>query len=152
MNEIATPIAAAAVGSGDDNDDDGIVGTLISHFESALKVERTFYGILLSVWLALFLIGLAVVVWHTGGREKFMALRGVPSFSSPPGYSPPEPKQPRWKAWLTNNHPIYDSLKFLTRTRETAAMRRASSKCEIHMPLDYLDLMLLLLFVPLLPL
>ncbi|KJE04229.1 plasma membrane fusion protein PRM1 [Cryptococcus gattii NT-10] len=109
MNEIATPIAAAAVGSGDDNDDDGIVGTLISHFESALNVERTFYGILLGVWLALFLIGLAVVVWHSGGRGKFRALRRVPSFSSPPGYSPPEPKQPRWKAWLTNNHPIYDS-------------------------------------------
>lgn len=109
MNEIATPIAAAAVGSGDDNDDDGIVGTLISHFESALKVERTFYGILLGVWLALFLIGLAVVIWHSGGREKFMALRGVPSFSSPPGYGPPEPKHPRWKAWLNNNHPIYDS-------------------------------------------
>lgn len=109
MNEIAIPIAAAAVGSGDDNDDDGIVGTLISHFESALKVERIFYAILLGVWLALFLIGLAVVIWHSGGREKFMALRGVPSFSSPPDYSPPEPKHPRWKAWLTNNHPIYDS-------------------------------------------
>lgn len=109
MNEIAIPIAAAAVGSGDDNDDDGIVGTLISHFESALKVERIFYAILLGVWLALFLIGLAVVIWHSGGREKFMALRGVASFSSPPDYSPPEPKHPRWKAWLTNNHPIYDS-------------------------------------------
>lgn len=109
MNEIAIPIAAAAVGSGDDNDDDGTVGTLISHFESALKVERIFYAILLGVWLALFLIGIAVVIWHSGGREKFMALRGVPSLSSPPDYSPPEPKHPRWKAWLTNNHPIYDS-------------------------------------------
>lgn len=110
MNEIATPIAAAAVGSGDGgDDDDGVVGTLISHFESALKVERTFYGIMLGVWLALFLIGLAVVIWNSGGREKFMALRGVPSSSSPPGYGPPESKHPRWKAWLTNNHPIYDS-------------------------------------------
>lgn len=110
MNEIATPIAAAAVGSGDGgDDDDGVVGTLISHFESALKVERTFYGIMLGVWLALFLIGLAVVIWNSGGRETFMALRGVPSSSSPPGYGPPESKHPRWKAWLTNNHPIYDS-------------------------------------------
>ncbi|OWZ74261.1 plasma membrane fusion protein PRM1 [Cryptococcus neoformans] len=109
MTEIATPIASAAAGSGDGDDDDGVVGTLISHFESALKVERTFYGIMLGVWLALFLIGLAVVIWHSGGREKFMALRGVPSSSSPSGYGPPEPKHPRWKAWLTNNHPIYDS-------------------------------------------
>ncbi|WWD21193.1 hypothetical protein CI109_105677 [Kwoniella shandongensis] len=109
MNEIATPIAAAAVGSGSDSDDsDGIVGTLIDHFESALVVERNFYAILLGVWLGLCLIGLVVVIWHSGGKDRYVAWRGGRA-----GQGGDEAVAPsnvnRWKPWIKDTHPIYDN-------------------------------------------
>ena len=69
MDEITTPIVAAAVGSGSSGDD-GVVGDLIDHFESALTVERNFYAILLGIWLFFALVGLGVVIWHSGGSER----------------------------------------------------------------------------------
>ncbi|ODN97311.1 plasma membrane fusion protein PRM1 [Cryptococcus wingfieldii CBS 7118] len=111
MEEIATPIASAAVGSSDDDDDDGVVGTLITHFESALKVERVFYGIMLAFWLLLFLIGLIIVIWYSGGKDKYMALRGMPP-TGPDGFGQSGQdikQQPKWKGWMTNDHPIYES-------------------------------------------
>ncbi|WVQ74452.1 hypothetical protein IAR50_004053 [Cryptococcus sp. DSM 104548] len=111
MEEITTPIASAAVGSGDDDDDDGVVGTLITHFESALKVERIFYSIMLGVWLLLFLIGLIIVIWYSGGKDRFMVWRGMPP-EGPEGFGcvhQDTKQQPKWKGWLTNDHPIYDS-------------------------------------------
>jgi hypothetical protein len=75
MNELVSPITSAAVGTGPDGQ--GVVGTLISHFESALIIERNFYGILLGVWLAFLLIGVLVVIWHSGGRERYRRLRGL---------------------------------------------------------------------------
>jgi len=72
MSEIAQPISAAAVGSSSgDDDDEGVVGTLITHFQKALEVERTFYAILLGVWLAFALIGLLVVVWNSGVSDRY---------------------------------------------------------------------------------
>ncbi|WVF65374.1 hypothetical protein IAT40_000101 [Kwoniella sp. CBS 6097] len=108
MNEIATPIAAAAVGSGsgaDGEEDDGVVGSLIAHFESALKVERTFYGILLGVWLGLFLIGVIIVIWNSGGRDKYTAWRGAPSADK----DDDQPNKGRWIPWIKDTHPIYDT-------------------------------------------
>ncbi|WVQ81342.1 hypothetical protein IAT38_003465 [Cryptococcus sp. DSM 104549] len=110
MDEIATPIAAAAVGSGDDDDDSGVVGTLIEHFENALKVERTFYAVMLGVWLALFFMGLAIVLWNSGGRERYTAWRGVqtppPGFGGGPASSA---AQAKWRPWVGGSHPIYDT-------------------------------------------
>ena len=79
MNEIAQPISAAAVGSGggDGGGDEGIVGSLIEHFESALRVERNFYAVLLSVWLGFALIGLFVVLWHSGGKDRYDAWKST---------------------------------------------------------------------------
>ncbi|KAL7421046.1 plasma membrane fusion protein prm1 [Cryptotrichosporon argae] len=85
MQELAQPIVTAAAGSNSGTHDNGLVGTLIDRFESALRVERTVYAVLLALYLALFLIGLAVVCWHSGGREhyaaaheRYLALRGLP--------------------------------------------------------------------------
>ncbi|KAK8844146.1 hypothetical protein IAR55_006940 [Kwoniella newhampshirensis] len=119
MNEIATPIAAAAVGSGSNpgsgsnTTDDGIVGTLIDHFESALVVERNFYAIMLGLWLGFFLIGLAVVIWHSGGQDRCAAWRGSRSqFSGAQDrgdltFDAAGPTN-RWRPWLKDTHPIYD--------------------------------------------
>ncbi|ORX39271.1 hypothetical protein BD324DRAFT_598625 [Kockovaella imperatae] len=71
MNEMAQPIAAAAVGSGGDGSDQGLVGSLIQHFETALIYERNFYAILLGLWLGFVLVGLVVVLWNCGARESY---------------------------------------------------------------------------------
>ncbi|OCF40577.1 plasma membrane fusion protein PRM1 [Kwoniella heveanensis CBS 569] len=108
INEIATPIASAAVGSGsgeDEQEDEGVVGSLISHFESALKVERTFYAIMLGVWLTLFLIGLIIVFWNSGGRDKYAAWRRT----APSDNDDNSPSKSRWIPWIKETHPIYDT-------------------------------------------
>jgi len=75
--ELAAPLADAAVG-GDDGDG-GAVGKLVEHFEKALKAEQMLYGTLLAVYGLVFCAGLAVVIWHSGGKEryaKWQATRG----------------------------------------------------------------------------
>jgi hypothetical protein len=103
MAEMATPIAAAAVGTSDSDDDQGVVGKLITHFENALIWERNFYAILLGVWLGLALIGLIVVLWHSGGRDRYHAWRGT---------TPPDDggdRDRRWNGNTNDQHPIYDN-------------------------------------------
>ncbi|EIW65808.1 hypothetical protein TREMEDRAFT_35889 [Tremella mesenterica DSM 1558] len=80
MNELVSPITSAAVGSSSpsssNSSNTGAVGSLIDHFESALRVERNFYAILLGVYVALFLIGLFVVLWHSGLQDRYASWRG----------------------------------------------------------------------------
>ncbi|WVO15350.1 hypothetical protein L204_103006 [Cryptococcus depauperatus] len=98
MNEITTPIVAAAVGTDSSNGNDGgAVGTLINHFESALKVERTFYGVMLCAWLVLLIIGLAVVIWNSGNNEQMMHWRDI-LFAKFINTSERENRQ-KWKVW-----------------------------------------------------
>ena len=103
MAEMATPIAAAAVGTSDTDDDQGVVGKLISHFEQALVWERNFYAIMLGVWLGVALIGLIVVLWHSGGRDRYHSWRGT---------TPPDDNNDgngrKWP-WSKDEHPIYDN-------------------------------------------
>lgn len=74
--ELAAPISAAAVGD-PESPDSGAVGKLIRHFEGALKTERLLYGIMLAAYALLLLIGIAVVVWHSGGRDAWVKGRGA---------------------------------------------------------------------------
>ena len=104
MNEIVSPITAAAVGSGSgpkmNSSDDGVVGSLIDHFEGAIRAERNVYAILLGVWLALALIGLLVVLWYSGGRDRYHGWRDPSSRQGDTSKS----KIWRW----TQDHPLYD--------------------------------------------
>ncbi len=102
MNEIVSPITAAAIGSGSgsNSSNDGIVGSLIDHFESALRAERNFYAILLGVWLGFALIGLIVVIWHSGGSDKYIAWRNKRN---------PQGEIVKAKLWpKKQDHPLYD--------------------------------------------
>ena len=101
MNELISPITAAAVGSSSGNSGDGgLVGDLIDHFESALIVERNFYAIILGIWLGFAIIGLVVVAWNSGGRERYHAFRGI---------SDQEDDTSKSKFWpWTKPTPIYD--------------------------------------------
>jgi hypothetical protein len=101
MAEMATPIAAAAVGTSDTDDDQGVVGKLISHFEQALVWERNFYAIMLGVWLGVALIGLLVVLWHSGGKDRYHSWRGTKPEED-------DGKERRWP-WGNDEHPIYDN-------------------------------------------
>ncbi|ORY24192.1 hypothetical protein BCR39DRAFT_582344 [Naematelia encephala] len=103
MNELVAPISSAAVGSSGNSTDDGIVGTLIDHFEQALVTERNFYAILLGVWIGFALIGLAVVMWHSGGRERYLAYRGRNTNERGDNAV----KSTIWP-WTQKSHPIYD--------------------------------------------
>lgn len=105
MKEVAEPISAAAVGSSTDGKDDGVVGSLIEHFESALRVERTFYAILLGVWLAFALIGVVVVIWNSGGSDKYSAWRNA---GHPRGVESSNGAMPAVWPWDRKEHPIYD--------------------------------------------
>jgi hypothetical protein len=104
MAEMATPIAAAAVGTSDTDDDQGVVGKLIAHFEKALVWERNFYAIMLGVWLGVALIGLIVVLWHSGGQGRWHSWRGT----TPSDDDGNEGKGRRWP-WGNDEHPIYDN-------------------------------------------
>ncbi|WWC91031.1 uncharacterized protein L201_005971 [Kwoniella dendrophila CBS 6074] len=114
MNEIATPIAASAAESDSgDGADEGIVGKLINHFENALKTERTFYGIMLGMWGLLFFIGLIIVIWNSGGRDKYYQYRGGVPPSSPPNNGNGNNTMTKWIPWMKTDqahpHPIYDT-------------------------------------------
>ncbi|WWC63812.1 uncharacterized protein I303_106417 [Kwoniella dejecticola CBS 10117] len=116
MNEIATPIAAAAVGSSDGEEDEGVVGSLIAHFENALKAERMFYGIMIAMWGVLFFIGLIIVIWNSGGREKYYSIRGISPPQDQHGDTPINATgtgnaMTRWIPWMKEQqqHPIYDT-------------------------------------------
>ena len=104
MNEIAQPIASAAVGSGSgSNGNEGVVGSLIDHYESALTVERNFYAIMLGIWLGFALIGLLVVFWNSGGRDRYTAWKGRRPRTEP---ATGQSSTPKWKAWM--GHPIFN--------------------------------------------
>lgn len=70
VEELAAPVAAAAVGA-PSGDDGGALGQLIDHFKRALAAERAMYAILLGLYGALVLIGLAIVIWHSGLKERW---------------------------------------------------------------------------------
>jgi len=74
VNEITQPIATAAVGGGQD-DPGGLIGRLVSTYVDSLKQERIMFALFLGLWGLVVLMGLAVVFWHSYGRNWVQAYK-----------------------------------------------------------------------------
>ncbi|KAG8869867.1 plasma membrane fusion protein prm1 [Serendipita sp. 405] len=64
VNEVATPISAAAVGSSDNGEDGGLVGKIIARYIDALEKERITFFIFLLLWSAVVVVALLIIAWH----------------------------------------------------------------------------------------
>lgn len=91
MNDMATPISAAAAGDGTSNDAEsqGVIGKMFDRYEAELRKQRNIAGIFIGVYGLVLLIGLAVFVWHTWLRKAFMKhmmqAGGKDDFDAPSG-------------------------------------------------------------------
>ncbi|CAA7261757.1 unnamed protein product [Cyclocybe aegerita] len=74
VDEASQPIAAAALGGGEGNDE-GLIGRLVLKYAEALKKERVMFAIFLALWGVVILMGLSVVLWHSYGRP-YLEKRG----------------------------------------------------------------------------
>ncbi|WOO78570.1 Plasma membrane fusion protein PRM1 [Vanrija pseudolonga] len=121
MHELVAPVTAAAVGSGPGNGDGGALGKLINNFASAIRVQQIMYGIILAVWAALLLVGLAIVLWHSGIGDRFAARRAARS-NGPSGPRPPFRRPPSWP-W--SRPPLYEqhasSSEMFTESKDVTA-------------------------------
>jgi hypothetical protein len=62
------PIATAAVGN-NDSSDGGLIGRLIATYVQSLKKERIMFAIFLGLWGVVVLMALAIIFWHSYGRQ-----------------------------------------------------------------------------------
>ncbi|KAI0027881.1 hypothetical protein K488DRAFT_90359 [Vararia minispora EC-137] len=69
VDEVAQPIARAAIGGGDGSSGSGLVGRLINTYADSLRKERIMFAIFLGLWIFVVLMGLAIIFWHSYGRD-----------------------------------------------------------------------------------
>ena len=74
VREATQPIADAAIGGGNGNSQ-GVVGKLVNAYVSSLKKERIMFSIFMGLWGLVVLMALAVVFWHSYGRDWAEAYR-----------------------------------------------------------------------------
>ncbi|KAI0663471.1 hypothetical protein C8Q70DRAFT_950033 [Cubamyces menziesii] len=74
VNEATQPIAQAAIGGGND-DSEGLLGRVIAAYVKSLKQERIMFGIFMGLWGLVVLMALAVIFWHSYGRDMLEARR-----------------------------------------------------------------------------
>lgn len=68
IDEASQPIAAAALGSGSGDENDGLVGKLVRAYAASLKKERIMFAIFLALWGVVVLMALCILLWHTHGK------------------------------------------------------------------------------------
>lgn len=68
VNAATQPIAAAAIGN-NDSPDGGLIGRLIDTYVRSLKKERIMFAIFLGLWGVVVLMALAIIFWHSYGRQ-----------------------------------------------------------------------------------
>ncbi|KAN0065230.1 plasma membrane fusion protein prm1 [Thecaphora frezii] len=74
LAQLSDPIKASMMGQSGGNDDDGVVGTLVSSYVDHLKKERIMFYVFLAIYALVLLVGTAIVLWdHV--RERFTAWR-----------------------------------------------------------------------------
>ena len=74
VNEVTTPIAAAAIGGGTNNNQ-GIIGDLVATYEESLKKERVMFAIFMGLWGVVVLMAICMILWHSYGKA-YMHRRG----------------------------------------------------------------------------
>jgi hypothetical protein len=74
VDEATKPIAAAAIGGGND-DNEGLVGRLVNSYVSSLKKERIMFAVFMGLWGVVVLIALGVILWHSYGKGWLEARR-----------------------------------------------------------------------------
>ncbi|KZT66340.1 hypothetical protein DAEQUDRAFT_740019 [Daedalea quercina L-15889] len=74
VNEIARPVAEAAVGSGNGNSQ-GIVGEIVDAYIDSLKQERIMFSVFMGLWAVVVLMALAIILWHARGKGWLEAYR-----------------------------------------------------------------------------
>ncbi|KAF8893468.1 hypothetical protein BD779DRAFT_1436024 [Infundibulicybe gibba] len=67
VNEATRPIAAAAIGGGND-DDQGLIGRLVNSYAATLKKERIMFLIFIGIWGFVVLMALCIIFWHSYGK------------------------------------------------------------------------------------
>lgn len=67
VNEATQPIATAAIG-GSDGNNQGVVGKLINAYVSSLYKERIMFAIFMGLWGLVVIIALCVIFWHSYGK------------------------------------------------------------------------------------
>ncbi|KAI8992983.1 hypothetical protein BD414DRAFT_482951 [Trametes punicea] len=71
----AQPIAQAAIGGGNDDDSQGLLGRVIAAYVKSLEKERVMFGIFMGLWGLVVLMALAIIFWHSYGRALLEARR-----------------------------------------------------------------------------
>lgn len=74
VNEAVQPIATAAIGGGNGNDQ-GVIGKLVNAYVESIKKERIVFSIFMGLWLIVVLMALAIIFWHSRGRDWLEAYK-----------------------------------------------------------------------------
>ncbi|KAI0358490.1 hypothetical protein OH77DRAFT_1435078 [Trametes cingulata] len=74
VNEATQPIAQAAIGGGNDNSE-GLLGRVVTAYANSLRKERLMFGIFMGLWGLVVLMALAIIFWHSYGRDMLEARR-----------------------------------------------------------------------------
>lgn len=72
VNEVAQPIAAAAIGGGS-GDSEGLIGRLVDSYAASLRKERVMFAVFMALWGLVVLMGIGIVLWHAFGRPALEA-------------------------------------------------------------------------------
>ncbi|THH33317.1 hypothetical protein EUX98_g878 [Antrodiella citrinella] len=77
VNEAVLPIATAAIGGSNSTGDNsqGLVGRLVGTYVKSLEAERLVFGIFMGLWIIVVLMALAVIFWHSYGRDMYEAYK-----------------------------------------------------------------------------
>jgi hypothetical protein len=64
VNEATQPIAQAAIGNGQGNNE-GVIGRVIASYAKSLEKERVMFAVFMILWLVVVLMAIAILLWHS---------------------------------------------------------------------------------------
>ena len=66
VDDVARPVALAAIGSGSGNEEDGgIIGRIVSSYVRSLEKERVMFLVFIGIWGVVVLMALLLILWHS---------------------------------------------------------------------------------------